>query len=457
MLPLENLGPHDEQYFADGMTDAITTQLAKVGALKVIAHSAVMAYRAGRPRPSVVARELGVTTLVEGSALLAGGRVRITAHLVDGTSDRQLWAESYEGELSDVLALQARVARAIVAEVRARLTPDEERRIAAARPVNPAAYTEYLRGLASAASAATADAGFVPTIRAAIEHFDAALAIEPAWGEAHGRLAEAYRNIAAMSDIFAERLRYYGLARRSAERALELDPAVVSARRVLGMLLFVVDGDWEGAEQQFREVLRLEPNSADWSYGRLLMFSGRFDESYARHRYAQERLPTSPMRLYDTGCLFVCAGRLDEAEAQLAELRIRFPGDADVVLLEAMILGRRGRYVDAADVLESHRSALLVNRATTFLNELSWASARAGQPERARRAVRDLETLGGRIDASTAYALGGAAAVVPLIEQLDRTRDYSLHYARCWPEYASLMRIPEVARVLREAGPPEQR
>ena len=158
VLPLENLGPSSEQYFADGMTDAITTQLAKVEALKVIAHSAVMAYREDRPRPSVIARELGVATLVEGSALLSGGKVRITAHLVDCASDRQLWAESYEGDLSDVLALQGRVARAIVAEVRVRVTPDEERRIAAARPVSPAAYTEYLRGLASAASAVTADA-----------------------------------------------------------------------------------------------------------------------------------------------------------------------------------------------------------------------------------------------------------------------------------------------------------
>jgi predicted Zn-dependent protease len=187
------------------------------------------------------------------------------------------------------------------------------------------------------------------------------------------------------------------------------------------------------------------------------MFSGRFDESYERHRYAQERLPTSAMRLYDTGCLFVCAGRLDDAAVQLAELRARFPGGAEVVLLEAMILGRRGRYAEAADLLESHRSALLVNRATTSLHELSWASARAGQPERARRAVRDLEALGGRIDPSTAYALGGAAAVGPLVAELGRKRDYSLHYARCWPEYANLMRIPEVARILREAGPPERR
>ena len=457
VLPLENLGPRDEQYFADGMTDAITTQLAKIEALKVIAHSAVRSYRDERPRPSVIARELGVATLVEGSALLAGGKVRITAHLVDCASDRQLWAESYEGDLSDVLALQARVARAIVAEVRVRVTPDEERRIAAAQPVNPAAYTEYLRGLASAASAATADAGFVPTKHAAIEHFDAALAIEPAWGEAHGRLADAYRSIAAMSDSHAERLRYSELARRSAERALELDPGVVSARRVLGMLLFVVDGDWAGAERQFLEALRLEPNSVDWAYGLFLKYAGRFDESYERYRHCQERSPTNPMLLYDTGCLFVCAGRLDEAEAQLAEFRARFAGDPDVVLLEAKILSRRGRYAAAADLLEAHRGALLTDRATTALQELSWASAKARQPERARHALRDREALGGRPDPSTLYALGDLAGVRRVIEERYRQHDYSLHYARCWPEYANLMRIPEVARVLREVGPPEQR
>jgi TolB-like protein/DNA-binding winged helix-turn-helix (wHTH) protein/Tfp pilus assembly protein PilF len=455
VLPLENLGPSEQQYFADGMTEAITTQLAKIEALKVIAPGAVTQYRKERPPPSRIARDLGVAGIVEGSALLVAGRVRITAHLVDGSSDRQLWAESYEGDLTDVLALQARVARAIAREVRARVTPDEEVRLASTRPVSPAAYAEYLKGLAYVERAGSAGGEFVPSTRAAIERFQAAVGLEPTWGEAHGQLASAYRQLAAMSDSYAERLHSYELARRGAERALELDPTVVSGRLALARLLYVVDGDWEGAEREYREVLRLEPNNADWSYGRFLTYSGRFDEALARQRHAQERWPTNAMLPYDIGCLFVCAGRLDEAEAQLAEFRGRFPGEAEATLLEAMVLSRRGRHAEAADLLEAHREALVVNRATTSLNELSWASARAGQPERARRAVRDLEALGGRVDPSTLYALGDLEGVRRVMEERYRQRDYSLHYARCWPEYDNLMRIPEVARILRESLPPQ--
>jgi TolB-like protein/DNA-binding winged helix-turn-helix (wHTH) protein len=129
ILPLENLGPPAHQYFADGMTEALTTQLAGIEALKVIARGATTRFRNDRPPPSEVARELGVASLVEGSVQLAGERVRITARLVDGASDRTVWADSYEGEIHDILALQARVARAIVAEIRVRLTADEERRL----------------------------------------------------------------------------------------------------------------------------------------------------------------------------------------------------------------------------------------------------------------------------------------------------------------------------------------
>lgn len=454
VLPLENLGPPEQQRFADGMTEEITVQLGKIEALRVIARSAVTRYRDQRPRPSVIARELGVATLVEGSALLAGERVRITARLIEGSSDRQLWSESYEGDLTDVLALQGRVARAIAREIRARVTPEEESRLTAARPVNPAAYAEYLEGLSLRERQAAGGPDLLPSVRGMIERFSAAVALDPDWGEAHGQLAYAYRLLGATSDNLEERRRSFEQARRSAQRALELDPDVVSARLVLARLHIMVDGDWEGGEREYREVLRLLPNSADWGYGLMLKFSGRFEEAYRQLWRAQERWPTTPWLPYDIGCLHLCEGRIDKAEEQLSELRRRFPGHVWTVLLEAKVLTLRGRPAEAADLLERHRPALLVNTATTFLQSLAYAAAKAGQPDRARRAIHDLEAVGGRADLSTILALGDVAEVRREVEKRHREHDYSLHFARCWPEYERLMQIPEVARILRETGPP---
>ncbi|MFZ5786650.1 MAG: winged helix-turn-helix domain-containing tetratricopeptide repeat protein [Acidobacteriota bacterium] len=454
VLPLENLGPRDEQYFADGMTDAITTQLAKVEALKVIARSAAMPYRERRPPLPQVGRELGVANVVEGSALLAGDHVRVTAHLVDCATSRELWAESYEGELADVLALQARIARAIAREIRARVTAEEERLMTSRQTVDPAAYTEYLVGLSLRDRIADTHRDMVPQARAMIERFRTVTVLEPGWGEAHGQLAEAYRTLGGTSDDLEERLRSLDLARRSAERALELDPTVVSAHMAMARVLFT-NGDWEGCEREYREAIRLQPNSADWRFGVHLMYAGRFDEAHERLRHSQERWPNTPWIPFDIGVLCLCEGNVDAAQAQVEDLRERFHDEDLAALLEAKVLGRLGRWAEAADLLDRHRGALVVNWASTFLTTLSHAAARAGQPERARRAVRDLEALGGRIDLSTAYALGGAAGVRQTMQERSGPRDYSLYQLRCSPEYADLMRIPEVAHILRQAFPPD--
>ena len=346
------------------------------------------------------------------------------------------------------------MSRAIAREIRARVTPEEEGRLAAARPVNPAAYAEYLEGLCLNERQVAAGSDLRPSIRGMIKRFSAAVALDPGWGEAHGQLANAYRQLATTSDDLAEVRSSFEQARRSAQRALDLDPNVVSARLVLARLHIVVDGDWEGGEREYREVLRLQPNSADWGYGRMLMFAGRFDEAYQQLQRVRERWPTTPWLPYEIGGLHLCEGRVDKAEEELSELRRRFPGNAWTVLLEARVLSRRGRYAEAADLLERHRPDLLVNHATTSLMTQAYAAAKAGQPERARRAVRDLEALGGKSDISTIYALGDLAEVRREVEKRQREHDHTLHFARCWPEYASLMQIPEVARILREAGPP---
>jgi TolB-like protein/DNA-binding winged helix-turn-helix (wHTH) protein/tetratricopeptide (TPR) repeat protein len=452
ILPLENLGPDAQQYFADGMTEALTTQLARIEALKVISRGAVLRYRVNRPAPSTIARELGVGNLVEGSVLLAGDRVRITARLVDGVTDRTLWGDSYDGDLHDIVELQGRVARAIVREIRVRMSPEEETRLAAARTVDPAAYQEYLRGLYEYERSLATGRDMFSSLAEAIARFQAAVALEPAWGDAHGALAQAHQRLGSMSDDHAERLREYRASRAAAERALELDPTVVTARLALARSGFVLDGNWEAADHQYREVLRLEPNNAALDYAIFLTYAGRFDEAIARQRYALERSPASPTVRFWLGVNYICAGRYEEASAEAYEMRNRLGDDVQPALLEGMALAGVGLYADAVELLESRRAALLVNRATTFLQRLGHAAARAGDTARARRALRELQALGNPPSPSILFALGDVDAAVEQIETLNRRRDYSLLQSRCWPEYDNLRRIPAVRKILLGVG-----
>jgi eukaryotic-like serine/threonine-protein kinase len=453
VLPLENLGSPADQYFADGMTEALITQLARIEALKVMAGGAVTAFRDDRPSPAAIARELGVTHLVEGSVLLAGERVRITARLIDGASGQALWPGDYEAEVHDILALQARVARAIVGEIRVRLTPDEERRLVASRSVDPDAQREYFRGRYEYERSMGPD-DQVARLDKALAHFERAVAMQPDWGEAHGALAQTHLRLAGMLDDHGRRLRHRGAARATAERAILHDPNIVTGRLALAKAVFFIDGDWDRAEAIHREVLRLEPNNADWGFGLLLAWSGRFDEAIARLQYGLERWPTSPTVRFWLGTTFACAGRYDEALAEAQEIRMRLDDEAEAALIEAMVLSRTGEYEQAVGRLEIHRDALMVNRATTFLNLLAYAAARAGDLDKAKVAIAQLKDLGGRPQPGALLAMGDRHAAVALIQQHHARRDYSLLQARCAPEYDNLRRIPEVDRILREVGPP---
>lgn len=147
VLPLENLsGDKEQDYFADGMTEELIATLGKIGALRVISRTSVMQYKGAHKPLRQIGRELNVDAVVEGSVMRSGDRVRITAQLIHAASDRHLWGESYEGDLRDVLALQSKVARAIASEIQVRVTPQEQTRLASARPVNPEAHELYLKG-----------------------------------------------------------------------------------------------------------------------------------------------------------------------------------------------------------------------------------------------------------------------------------------------------------------------
>jgi TolB-like protein/Tfp pilus assembly protein PilF len=289
VLPLENLSSDPEQeYFADGLTDALITCLGKFAGLRVISRTSVMQYKGARKPLPQIARELNVDTVVEGTVQRSGSRVRVTAQLLDARADRHLWAESYDRDLRDILVLQEEVAQAIASEIRISLAPREQTRIAHVRAVNPEAYEAYLKGRYCANQ--LTPVGWMK----ANEHFMQAMKADPTYAPAYAAFAD---NCvwASYGITGAQRVEVYAKGREAASRALELDDTLAEAHAALAGLKFHFGWDWAGAEKGYRRALELNPNSvaAHDAYGEFLMRMKRPDESIAEYKRAQELDPRS--------------------------------------------------------------------------------------------------------------------------------------------------------------------
>src|SRR6266550_7076692 len=287
VLPLENLSRDPEQeYFADGLTEALITSLAKISALRVISRTTAMHYKCvHRPLPEI-ARELGVEIIVEGSVLRSGERVRISAQLIEASTDTHLWAESYERDLLDVLHLQSEIARAVAREIQAKLTPGEQEQLARARSVTPEAYEVYLRGRYQW-NRRTAD-GF----RKGAEHFLQAIEIDPNYAAAYAGLADCAGSAGFWG--FTSPAQGCGSAKAAACKSLEIDETA-EAHTSLGWALIHYDFDFLTAEHHFQRAIELNPGYAtahQW-YAHCLGYSYRLDQSLERVRLALDLDPLS--------------------------------------------------------------------------------------------------------------------------------------------------------------------
>jgi TolB-like protein/Tfp pilus assembly protein PilF len=309
VLPLANLsGDPSQEYFADGMTEEVTTMLSKVSALKVISRTSAMQFKGTRMPLREIAAALGVEGVIEGSVLRSGGRVRVTAQLIDAGTDAHVWAQSYEREMEDVLVLQGEIARAIVSEVRARLTPQEEARLGKARTVNPEAYGLVLRGRHQIDVGG--DEG-----RTALEPLERAIALDPTYAPAHAAVAMYHVWTASRGrEPGAEAI---PKARAAARRALELDEGSAEAHACLGAVMGVLEWDWAGAERELRRAIELDPNRSEARlfYARYLTAVGRLEEAIAQQRRAVELDPLSALQHWWLGTALRYARRHDEAIA----------------------------------------------------------------------------------------------------------------------------------------------
>jgi len=319
VLPLENLSRDPEQeYFADGMTDELITNLSKISALRVISRTSVMAYKnAKKPLPQI-ARELNVDAVIEGSVLRSGDRVRITAQLLHAPTDRHLWAQSYEGDLRDILALQSEVAQAVAREIKIVVSPQEQTRLASARPVNPEAYRLCLLGRFLLNK--RTEEGF----KSAIDHFQRALEIDPAYAPAYAGLADSYI-LQGLGFLPPKQAIPRGKA--AAQKALDIDESLADAHTSLAMACTAYDWDWSACEEEFKRAIELNPNYATahhW-YGDHLSNMGRHAEAIAEVQRAQQLDPLSPTISACLAYRYFYARQYQEAIRRLRETVSLFP------------------------------------------------------------------------------------------------------------------------------------
>ena len=255
VLPLENLsGDPSEEFFAEGMTDQLTTDLAKVGSLRVISRTSVMQYKGTKKALPEIGRELNVDAIVEGSVIRSGQQVRVTAQLLQASTDQHLWAETYDRDLGDVLKLQGEVANAIAQQVRAQLTPQQQVQLRLANAVNPAAYDDYLKGRLYFTNEYTKP----DSLRKAQHLFEESIEKDPNFALAYAGLADTYVYLAFSGALQKDAA--YRSAKEALEKALQLDDSIGEAHDTLGLLNWQFDWDWDAADREFNRAIALAPS-----------------------------------------------------------------------------------------------------------------------------------------------------------------------------------------------------
>ncbi len=341
VLPLANLsGDPEQEYFADGMTDELITELARISALRVISRTSAMHFKGTKATLPQIARELGVDAVVEGTVLRAGDRVRITVQLIAAPPERHLWADGFEGDLKDILALQRNVARAVAERIRASLSPQEQARLAARSQVNPEAYTLYLKGMFYLTK--QSEEGSTQ----AIDSLQKATAADPGWSRAWSGLAGAYASLSGWG--YASCHEQASLTRAAAEKALELDPLSDDAHVQLAWVSFFA-WDWAKAEELFQRAEELNPGSPTAHLGRayLLTCLRRHEEAIGEIRRAKELDPLSAFVGAWGGRIYCYAHRYDEAIATLrAELELH-PDDKYLLFVLASAYVQKGMLEEA--------------------------------------------------------------------------------------------------------------
>jgi TolB-like protein/DNA-binding winged helix-turn-helix (wHTH) protein/Flp pilus assembly protein TadD len=386
VLPLDNLsGDASQNYFADGMTDELITDLAQISALRVISRTSVMVYKGARKPLPQIARELNVDAVVEGTVLRSGDQVRITAQLIEASTDKHLWSRSYGGELRDTLALQNRVASAIADQIRINLTPREQAALKSAKAVNPEAYESYLKGRYFW-NKRTAEG-----LKVALAYFKQAIEEDPKYAQAYSGLADTYALSGDWQYAVMTPKEAFPEAKAAALKALELDNTLGEAHNSLAFVLDGFDWDFDAAGKEFRRAIELNPGYATahhW-YAWHLSLLGRFDEAIAEMKRAQNLDPLSLIINADLAELLVLAHHYDESIAQSRKTIEMDPNFALAHNQLAQAYLQKRMYDEA--VAELKKAVQLSGNSPTCVANLARAYVASGKRSEAEKLLGDLK------------------------------------------------------------------
>ncbi|HEU5182458.1 MAG TPA: protein kinase [Candidatus Polarisedimenticolia bacterium] len=450
VLPLRDLSPEPRQdYFADGLTEALTANLAGIGALKVISGTSAMQYKGSTKSLPEVARELGVDVVLEGTVARAGDRVRITTGLVNAGTDTQIWTKTFERDMTDILALQGEVAREVARQVEAKLTTAEQQRLSRSRKVDTKAYEAFLLGRYFL------DQGTEESLKKAFEQFNAALAIDKDYAAPYAGIAEYYAVLpfySALSpaDVFPQ-------ARSAARKSLELNPDLPEAHASLAYIHAYYEWDWTAAEQEFRKALELRPSHAavHFSYSRFLAAAGRIDDAIDEIRRAEELDPRSTLLRTNLALLSYFGGRYDQALGELLEIEKQNPEGSTVHWALGLVYEQKGMYPEAIAAI---RKAVSISSSLNSDASLGHVYGVAGKPAEARAILAGLQEKSRKayvpsyMIALIHAGLGETDEAFEWLEKAFQERSTVLAYLGVDPRLGSLRSDPRFGDLLRRTG-----
>jgi TolB-like protein/Flp pilus assembly protein TadD len=446
-----------EEWFVDGMTDALITQLGKIKALTVISRTSAMQYKNVSKPMRQIAQELGVDALIEGSIIRAGDDVQVTARLIDGRTDERIWGDFFPGTFSNILALQSKVTLAIAQQIEAALTPEEEVRITRTKSVNPEAYEAFLKGKFFYEK--YTEEGF----KKAADYLQHAIEMEPDYAEAYALLSFAHWIPSIWGLGGAAPHESFARAKTAANRAIQLDETCTDSHNAVGWIALSYDWDWHKARDSFERAIELNPNYSRGHHGLAwyLAVAERFDEAIEMMQTAVKLDPLSPTHNNGLAHMYSCSGQIERAIEQRKETLKLHPSHLDALIDLATDYLTMSRYADAEKSIE--KALGRHGRTPTLVASLATTYALWDRKSEAEKLLQELQDRDRDeyilpIDFARVHtALGNKDEAFIWLEKAYQERNWDMLLLRTHPLWDSLRSDPRFDDLVRQMKYPERK